>query len=149
MAEIGFYHLTRANLAEGLFKLLQKAHENGLRVLVRGQTDACIQHLNEALWTLDPASFLPHGSDQEPHAEHQPILLTTSENNRNQATALMIVEDAPFPPLEGITRIFYLFEDRDTERKDIARERWKSWKADGHDMVYWQQGDNGGWQKKA
>jgi len=30
-----------------------------------------------------------------------------------------------------------------------ARGRWKSWKADGHQLVYYQQNEGGGWEEKA
>ena len=149
MAEIGFYHLTSLNLAAGLSKLLLRAHGSGMRVLVSGRTDACIDHLNEALWKLDPNSFLPHGSTKEPQAENQPILLTTDGRNQNRATALMIVEDAPFENAAAYDRIFYLFEDRDETLKTTARQRWKEWKDGEHPLVYWQQEPNGSWQKKA
>jgi DNA polymerase-3 subunit chi len=30
-----------------------------------------------------------------------------------------------------------------------ARKRWKVYKDDGHDLTYWQQDENGKWDKKA
>ena len=46
-------------------------------------------------------------------------------------------------------RCFELFDGRDDAAVADARERWKTYKAAGHAMAYWQQTDSGGWEKKA
>ncbi|HLO75488.1 MAG TPA: DNA polymerase III subunit chi, partial [Magnetospirillum sp.] len=46
-------------------------------------------------------------------------------------------------------RCLDLFDGRDDDAVQAARQRWKSWKADGHELVYYQQTERGGWEEKA
>ncbi len=149
MADIRFYHLTQTPLDVGLYQLMQRTLAAGMKALVRCRTQECMEHLNQRLWMVDEAGFLPHGSDAEPRPERQPVFLTTGESNPNAATLLAVVEDAPMPDKEAFARVLYLFEEQDSERLQKARERWKELKAGGEGLSYWQQGANGGWQQKA
>ena len=63
----------------------------GTKVLIRAPTAERIKALDQALWTFDPASFLPHGTEESGRAEGQPVLLTTGEGNPNGATALLLM----------------------------------------------------------
>jgi len=62
MAEVGFYHLTRAPLERALPRLLEKAREAGYRALVVAASEERVAALDALLWTYDPASFLAHGT---------------------------------------------------------------------------------------
>ena len=83
MTEIGFYHLTRSKLEQALPRLLEKVLESGARAVVRAGSDERIRFLNTNLWTYDQDTFLPHGSAAEGEAAHQPIWLTTEQENPN------------------------------------------------------------------
>ena len=56
--DIGFYHCTRAPVADVAVRLSAKALEGGQRLLVIGPADR-LAALDKALWTLLPDSFLP------------------------------------------------------------------------------------------
>ncbi|MEE8275449.1 MAG: DNA polymerase III subunit chi, partial [Alphaproteobacteria bacterium] len=86
MTEIGFYHLQTTALERALPRLLAKAYEAGMRTVVLAGSEERIEALNAALWTFDPASFLPHGSARDGDVDAQPIYLTTEEENPNAAT---------------------------------------------------------------
>ena len=60
VTEIGFYHLTCTPLERALPKLLEKVLASGARAVVRAGSDERVEFLNGALWTYQPASFLPH-----------------------------------------------------------------------------------------
>ncbi len=75
---VSFYHLTTTTLDQALPKLLEKAYGSGLRAHVWCESEARMEQLSALLWTYDPASFLPHGSEKELHPEQQPILIATS-----------------------------------------------------------------------
>ena len=51
--------------------------------------------------------------------------------------------------VDSYKRCFELFDGRDEEAVADTRERWKAYKAAGHTVVYWQQTESGGWEKKA
>lgn len=50
--------------------------------------------------------------------------------------------------LQDFDRVFDLFDGNDETAMQAARERWKTAKAAGHKLAYWQQGARG-WEKKA
>ncbi len=90
MTEIGFYHLQRSALEQVLPRLLGKALERGMRVVVLAGSDERVKALDGALWTFDQGSFLPHGTAAGDFAAEQPVYLTTDEENPNGATLLAL-----------------------------------------------------------
>ena len=85
MAEVLFYHLTLSTLEEALPPLLERTLQRGWRAVVQTGSDERRGALDAHLWVYRDESFLAHGNDGEPHAEAQPILLTTGDGNRNGA----------------------------------------------------------------
>ncbi|MCD8562718.1 MAG: DNA polymerase III subunit chi [Alphaproteobacteria bacterium] len=149
MAEIRFYHLQTQGAGQALTQLAARAYEGGKRVVVRLNDEGQLKHLNEALWTFNPNSFIPHGSAQEGSAEDQPVWLTLTSENPNKADTLLSVnlEEESWP--EGFELICLMFEGRDETALSQARARWKALKDSGANITYWQQTPQGGWEKKA
>lgn len=149
MSEISFYHLTRQPLNKALPRLLEKVLAAGHRALVLAGSEERVEDLDAALWTYDAQSFLPHGSRALGHAERQPIFLTTAEENPNEADILVLVDGADPAFVGDFTRCLDMFDGNDDAAVEAARERWKRWKAAGHELTYWQQTEGGGWTRKA
>ncbi len=63
MTEVGFYHLTKTPLDQALLRLLEKVLKADKRAVVRTSSEERVEFLNGALWTIDSASFLPHGTN--------------------------------------------------------------------------------------
>ena len=149
MTEVSFYHLQRVGLDRALPKLLEKALERGLRVLVRAGSDDRVEALNAALWTYDPDSFLPHGSKADGNSAQQPIYLTAdAAENPNAATMLVLVDGMEAEDVGVFARVLDMFDGNDAEAVEAARARWRALQAGGHALTYWQQTDSGGWEKK-
>jgi DNA polymerase III subunit chi len=146
--EIWFYHLERSTLDQVLPELLDRTLQRGWRALVRVDDDARAEAIDEKLWTWRDEAFLAHGLDNADHAERQPILISRTGENRNGAQALFIVDGAELGPTEDYQRCFIIFDGRDDQALTGARERWKALKAQGADLAYWKQTDDG-WQKAA
>lgn len=144
--ECGFYHLTRTPLEPALGRLLEKVLASGRRALVRASSPERVDALNRALWTFDPASFLPHGTEADGDPELQPILLTTGETVLNGADVLVLVDGAEADPAAPFERCLYLFDGRDQDAVSAARLVWQRWREMGLKLVYWQQGERG-WQR--
>lgn len=147
--EVLFYHLTESALEEALPPLVEKSLERGWRVAIQTGGEERRDALDARLWTYRDDSFLPHGTDREPHADRQPVLLTTTDDNPNEASIRFLVDGAAPGALDGYARAVFLFDGHDTEQLDAARASWKAMKAAGHDVTYWQQGADRRWQKKA
>ena len=149
MTEIGFYHLRTTPLEKALPRLLEKVVEGGRRALVMAGSPERIAWLDSALWTYDPASFLPHGTERDGRPERQPIYLTVKSENPNAADVLVLIDGVEPKHLPGFARCLDLFDGGDEAAVEAARRRWKAYKAEGHAVTYWQQADGGRWEKKA
>jgi DNA polymerase-3 subunit chi len=147
--EVNFYHLTRSSLEDALPRLLQKTLQAGERAVVLLGSPERVESLNTYLWTWDPDGFLPHGAQRDGEADRQPIWLTHLDENPNKAAFLFVADRARSERIADYKRCFELFDGRDDEAVAEARERWKAYKEQGHAIVYWQQTDAGGWEKKA
>ncbi len=148
MAEVGFYHLLTTPLERALPRLLQRAREQGYRIVVRAASSERVEHLNALLWTYDEASFLAHGSARDGNAASHPIWLSERADNPNDATMLVLVDGVEAADLVAFARIADLFDGSDAAAVAAARERWRAAKAAGHTLTYWQQ-TQAGWERKA
>jgi DNA polymerase III subunit chi len=146
MVELGFYHLTSSTLEQALPRLLEKVLASDLRAVLRAVTAERLDLLDRWLWTYDKASFLPHGTRADGHAEAQPIWLTTGLDVPNGATVLVLVEGAPLGDLAPFERVIDLFDGNDPVSLELARERWRFGREQGWRLVYWQQTERGGWR---
>lgn len=148
MTDVNFYHLQRSSLEQTLPKLLEKVLQAGKRAVVMARSEERVEALNTLLWTYDPNSFLAHGSKNDGNPAHQPVWLTTEDENPNGASVLLLTDGAVSARLGDYERCLEVFDGRDTERVAEARERWTGYKSAGHAVTYWQQGERG-WEKKA
>ena len=149
MVEVSFYHLQAQPLEQALPKLLEKVFERGLRALIRAREPEFAAFLNGALWTYKPDSFLPHGmAGDKLEADHPILIRTDTEAAANNASVLVLLQDADAEDLEGYDRCLYMFDGNDHTSLSLARARWKNFKGQGVGVTYWQQ-TSSGWQQKA
>ncbi len=148
MTDVGFYHLTKTPLEQALLRLLEKAVGAGKRAVVRSSSEERIAFLNGALWTIDAASFLPHGTQKEGQPAKHPVWLTAEIENPNGADVLIITDGAEATSYEQYERCLEIFDGNNDQSVIAARERWKAYKEAGCSLTYWQQYDGGGWEKK-
>lgn len=149
MAEVLFYHLTESTLEEALPGLLERSVGRGWRAVVQTGSEERRDALDQHLWTYRDDSFLAHGTDREPYAAEQPVLLTTGEANSNVANIRFLVDGAVPPDVDGYERAVFIFDGHDAEQLQAAREHWKAMKASGHAVTYWQQSADRRWERKA
>lgn len=149
MAEILFYHLTESKLDDALPGLVERSVERGWRVAVQATTQERRDTIDALLWSWSDVSFIAHGSDQEPYVEEQPVLLTITQNNLNQATVRFLVEGADIDNATDYERLVVMFDGHDTEQVNLARAQWKKFKQDDHNLTYWQQNSDRRWERKA
>lgn len=148
MTEVRFYHLQRQSLEEVLPALVEKARERGHRIVVQAGSAERVKALDALLWTYRPESFIPHGSAQSGRSAEQPVWLTAVEERPNEADVLILVDGAA-AQIAPYTLCCELFDGRDEVAVSEERRRWAEYKAAGHGVTYWQQGERGGWEKRA
>ncbi len=149
MTEILFYHLSESTLDQALPPLVAKSLERGWRAVVQCGTEERRDALDMQLWTYSDEAFIAHGTDAEPHAAHQPVLLTLTAENANGAQIRFLVDGATPPDLAAYERAVFMFDGHDEAQLEGARANWKAMKAAGHDVTYWQQEEGRRWVKKA
>jgi len=133
---IEFYNLSGAPIAHGLAPLLQAILDAGGRAVVIGGSEERIRALDAALWTYDPASFLPHGTAADGNADLQPVWLTVRDENPNGATAVVVLDDAEPSSIDSFERCLYLFDATDPQARDAGRARFKRYKDAGAAPAY-------------
>ncbi|MGA8586646.1 MAG: DNA polymerase III subunit chi [Roseiarcus sp.] len=148
MSEVRFHHLERRRVDEALPRILERALEEGRRVLVRASSGEMAAALNERLWTYDDASFLPHGAAGDGDPETQPIFLTCEVENLNAATMLVRLSGAEAAKSdEAFELALLVFDGRDEASLAHARAEWRRLKDEGRAISYWREGDEGGWER--
>ena len=149
MARIDFYHLKKQDLDDVLPVLLSKAYASGNAVLVKTASDT-VEKVNSFLWTYAEDSFLPHGSAKDGFVAEQPIFITDSDENPNQARFLFLVNGAEpsWENIEQYNRVFNIFDGNTETAVQQARILWKSFKDRGFEVHYWQQSERGAWEQK-
>ena len=149
MTEVLFYHLERRPLEQVLPLLLEKTLERGWRAVVQTGSEERSEALSNTLWTWRDEAFLPHGTQADGNAGLQPIWLTHDETTPNGASVRFFVDGAALNGIDELERAVYMFDGRDAEAVETARNEWKQASAAGHEVTYWQQDESGRWQKRA
>ncbi len=148
LPSIQFYHLTTTPLERALPKLLERAVAGGYRICMTAESDERVEQLNKLLWTYDATSFLAHGSDKDEQPKNMPILLSTNIEPLNSAN-LLVVTDGRNITQPKFERILDIFDGNNPQATSAARLRWTEYKNAGHEITYFSQNAQGGWQKKS
>ena len=140
-----FYHLQRTTLERAVGPLLEKCLERGWRVLAVSSDATRRAALDEALWTYDDQSFLPHGQAEAAglEAAEQPVLITATTDNDNNAAVALLMDGTDLPVDAGFERCMVMFDDGDSGARQKARGQFKAAKDAGLSARYFQQTDRG------
>ena len=118
----------------------------GKQVLIRAASEERVRSLDQALWTYDRASFLPHAVDDAGAADRQPIVITMAAANPNKADIVILVDDVAVPPDVEWDCVDYVFERSDPAGREAGRQQWRVWREQGLEPVYWET-DAQGWRR--
>jgi DNA polymerase III subunit chi len=153
--EIWFYHLTDSPLERVLPSLIERSLERGWHSIIQATTAERLAVIDELLWIYADDSFLPHATAQEGDAEYQAVYLTCEPDNPNGAVVRFFIERAQVAPAiargdgQSYKRCLLLFDGSDADQLADARAQWAVLKTAGHNLAYYQQGEDGRWQQKA
>ncbi|UNU42005.1 DNA polymerase III subunit chi [Sphingopyxis sp. YF1] len=147
MPRVDFYRLTRDPVERVLPAIATRILGNGDRLLVVAGPAMQRQAIDEALWSLVPASFLPHGAAGSPDEAIEPILLsgTLDAAPPNGARLVALADGEWREGALGFDRAFLFF---DNSRIDEARATWRALAARTEvDNRFWKQDENGRWSE--
>ena len=143
---LGFY-LTGSQPVERVLPLIARAAlGQDQRLLVVAEDAGLLDRLDRALWEGKAEEFLPHGRADAPHADRQPVLLSTTCASANGAKLVALADGAWRDEAEGFERALLFFgEDQRAE----ARQTWRRF--DGREDVTREffELENGKWTKRA
>lgn len=148
MADIRFYHLEHSTLDKALPAITMKAWQSGKRVAIRVPDKKEAARLDDLLWTFHPDVFLPHGMAGDKNDARQPVLLNSGQGNENDAEILILTHGCTENDLSPYGMVCEMLDGRVESQITEARQRWKAYKDSGHDLTYWQQDQNGKWNKR-
>ena len=142
MPRVDFYRLTRDPVERVLPAIATRILGGGERLLIVAAPAMQRQAIDEALWTLQPASFLPHGAAGSADEAIEPILIagTLDPSPPNGARHVAIADGEWRDDALGFERAFLFFDD--------ARATWRTLAArDDVDNRFWKQDENGRWSE--
>ena len=148
MTEVLFYHLERQPLERVLPQLIGKTLDRGWRAVIQAGSEERVEALSAALWVTGEESFLPHGTARDGSADLQPVWITESDDNPNAANVRFLVDGARAGNVTVFERVVFLFDGRDAEAVQNARDAWKDFLREGHTVTYWREDAQGRWQKQ-
>ena len=143
---IQFYHLLSTSRERAVPKLMEKALASGAKVVMLAQDEAVLKRMSDALWSTDPASFLPHGGAKDGHASEQPVYLTTTEENPNGAEILCVLDGSLPASANSYSKLLDVFDGANEAEVAGARSRWMHYKNLGLALQYVKQQPSGGWK---
>jgi DNA polymerase III subunit chi len=152
VTETLFYHLERRTLDDVLPGLIERTLERGWRALVKAESADRVAAIDSLLWTYSDQTFLPHAAVGDGDAKRQPVLITSEDDNANNANVLFLVggaEPLAWDMPNDMARIVLMFDGRDPDSLTRARAAWKDAKAAGHDATYWKEMPSGKFEKQA
>jgi DNA polymerase-3 subunit chi len=149
VTEVLFYHLERQPLERVLPQLIGKTLDRGWRAVIQAGSEERVEALSAALWVTGEESFLPHGTARDGSADLQPVWITESDDNPNAANVRFLVDGARAGNVAVFERVVFLFDGRDAEAVQNARDAWKDFLREGHTVTYWREDAQGRWQKQA
>lgn len=147
--ELWFYHLERSAVDEVLPELIEKTLARGWRALVQSPDETRLKALDQLLWTWRDDSFTPHGLAGAGEEDRQPVLLSLTGENLNQAQCLFLLDRAQPQGFAGFDRIIVMFDGHDESAVVAARALWKDAAQAQAKVSYWRQSEAGRWEKKA
>jgi DNA polymerase III subunit chi len=149
MAEVWFYHLDKQPLEHVLPRIVASSIAKGWPMVIETALGDRVLKLSELLWASEDVSFLPHGFEGEPNPAAQPVWITASAENPNNAVVRVFLDGATPGDLTHINRAVLMFNGNEASAIEAARAEWKIQKSAGHNISYWKQDENGKWINQA
>ncbi|KJV57258.1 DNA polymerase III chi subunit, HolC family protein [Orientia chuto str. Dubai] len=141
---ISFYCTLTELLNQTICKLLEKCYSNSLKTIALLDDKNMEEVINNALWSFSSISFIPHGCSTDPEPDSQPIYITTSYENPNQAKILALViscntnHENNMNYFQQFERILIIFKD-DYALINYMNNYYHKLKQDGYSPNYFKQ----------
>ena len=132
MTRVGFYIVENTDPGSRLrlaLRLTEKAHRQGHRIYLHCETEAEARHLDEALWTFRPASFIPHALVTDTPDEQ--VCLGWGQEPTGHDDLLINLR-MTVPPFIGRFRRVAELVNAEAARRDALRVSWRHYRERGY-----------------
>ncbi len=134
MTEVHFYTGLHDKVGYAC-SLVSKAVQRGKRVVVYSRDASLLQRFDQALWSAEPLSFVPHVMVDDQLAKQTPVVMTTQAPADDEPLPhhdVLVNLDAELPKF--FSRFDYLMElvGQDDTDNQAGRQRWKFYKERGY-----------------
>ena len=136
---VDFYHLEQSTVERALPPLLERVIQAGYRAVVLASSPNKVEVFADVLWTYNPNTWLPHGTEKDGRPADQPIWLTDCDENPNQAKVLVLTDGMISEKMPSFERCLDLFDGNNSEDIIAARKRWSAANTAVHELQYWHQ----------
>ena len=149
MVHIGFYQLGDASVNDAVLMLVRKTLGTGKKMLIFCPNPAAAA-IDDALWSHDQNSWLPHGLDAAPGAELASVWVSSDmTSNPINADYLMLLFGSEPDSWAGFKRGFVVFDGKSDAQLQQARSQWQKWKLQSEaELAYFAQSASDGWEEK-
>lgn len=118
--EISFYEVKVGNLIPSLVRLLSKIYAAKQRCIFFSPNVERVKALDKALWT-STKDFIPHGDKNLGFESQQPIYLTSTFENPNDAVVLVMTDTFDFERYKGMEKVLLFFDVGSEKAGELAR----------------------------
>lgn len=146
--DILFYHLTQSTLGDILPTLVERALDRFGKVTIQCVSKEQRDAIDMRLWIYADEAFIGHGTECDQYPNLQPVFLTTGQENPNDSKIRFLIEGAVCSDVDSYQRLVVIFDGNNDEQLHLVRAQWKKYKMENHNLTYWQQRENRGWEKQ-
>lgn len=126
--------------------IARAAKRGGQRLLVVAGDADLLDRLDKALWEQFPEDYLAHGRAEAPHAQRQPVLLSSDCNAANGATLVALADGQWRPEAEAFERALLFFDETG---RAASRQIWRLFDQRDDVTREFHELDGGKWVQKA
>ncbi|WP_273756483.1 DNA polymerase III subunit chi [Bartonella sp. MM73XJBT] len=146
--DILFYHLTQSTLEDILPTLVERALARFSKVTIQCVSKEQRDAMDMRLWVYADEAFIGHGTECDQYQNLQPVFLTTGQENPNDSKIRFLIEGASCSDIDSYQRLVVIFDGNNDEQLNLVRAQWKKYKMENHNLTYWQQNEDRGWEKQ-
>jgi len=120
-------------------EVVRKHYLAGRPVVVYSQDAPLLKRFDLLLWGFDATAFVPHVAAGDPAAADTPVLLAEAApapppSPAGAPAAWLVNLDEQCPPTGGQFERILEIVPQDEAQVMAARQRWRQYKAEGHDV---------------
>ncbi len=128
MKEINLYQIDDA-MAKTMAPLLIKILEEKKKAFIYCPNKAKIKEIDDGLWVFGKVRFIAHTTIFEKDIEEisswkrQPVLISDEEENKNEASYLVLTSACSDNFIKNFERVFYFYEEGEAAKiKEFAKK---------------------------